>query len=282
MIKTRVALVAGLRRGWIELRQQFTTRSELVTHVVMFVFLVALIFLTRDSHGAGRGVSVGVFLLPGLLGMIFGMNGMVGIAQVLTAEREDGTLLRAKTLPGGMPAYLIGKIFAVSGAVVISAASLLIPSLLFLHGLALTPRTAVLLVVVVVAGLVATLPLGAVLGATLSSPRALGFVIIPVMGMTVISGIFFPLSALPRWLQVIGQLFPMYWLGLGTRSALLPASAALQEIHGSWRTPETLGVLLAWAFLGLAIAPMVLRRMARRESGSSVATRKEKALQRTA
>jgi ABC-2 type transport system permease protein len=39
-------------------------------------------------------------------------------------------------------------------------------------------------------------------------------------------------------------------------------------------------VLGAWAVAGLVVAPMVLRRMARRESGSSVAARREKALQR--
>ena len=35
-------------------------------------------------------------------------------------------------------------------------------------------------------------------------------------------------------------------------------------------------MLGAWAVLGLVVAPIVLRRMARRESGSSVAARREK------
>jgi ABC-2 type transport system permease protein len=39
-------------------------------------------------------------------------------------------------------------------------------------------------------------------------------------------------------------------------------------------------VLGAWALLGLLLAPIVLHRMARRESGSRVAERREKALQR--
>jgi ABC-2 type transport system permease protein len=39
-------------------------------------------------------------------------------------------------------------------------------------------------------------------------------------------------------------------------------------------------VLGVWAVVGLVLAPFVLRRMARRESGSSVAKRREKALQR--
>jgi ABC-2 type transport system permease protein len=66
------------------------------------------------------------------------------------------------------------------------------------------------------------------------------------------------------------------------RSALLPADLAAVEIGQSWRHLETLGVLGTWAIVGLVVAPIVLRRMARRESGSSVAARREKAMQRVA
>ena len=41
------------------------------------------------------------------------------------------------------------------------------------------------------------------------------------------------------------------------------------EIGGSWRTLPPSAVLLAWAVVGLVLAPILLRRMARRESGSS-------------
>jgi ABC-2 type transport system permease protein len=64
------------------------------------------------------------------------------------------------------------------------------------------------------------------------------------------------------------------------RSALLPDSAVGVELGGSWRQLETIGVLGAWAVLGLIVAPVVLRRMARRESGARVAERREKLLQR--
>jgi hypothetical protein len=68
--------------------------------------------------------------------------------------------------------------------------------------------------------------------------------------------------------------------GFRMRSALLPASMAAAEIGGSWRHLETVGVLGLWAVAGLVLAPIVLRRMARRESGSRVAERREKAMQR--
>jgi ABC-2 type transport system permease protein len=54
------------------------------------------------------------------------------------------------------------------------------------------------------------------------------------------------------------------------------------ELGDSWRHPETVGVLAVWAVGGLLVAPVVLRRMARRESGSRVAERRERALRRVA
>jgi ABC-2 type transport system permease protein len=53
------------------------------------------------------------------------------------------------------------------------------------------------------------------------------------------------------------------------------------EVGHSWRHLATFGVLSAWAVAGLVLAPVVLRRMARRESGSNVAARREKAMRRT-
>jgi ABC-2 type transport system permease protein len=103
---------------------------------------------------------------------------------------------------------------------------------------------------------------------------------LPLLGLIAISGIFYPIASMPAWLQWIAQVFPIYWLGLGMRSALLPGGAVSVELGESWRHLETIGVLGVWAVLGLVLAPVVLRRMARRESGSGVAERREKALQR--
>ena len=67
--------------------------------------------------------------------------------------------------------------------------------------------------------------------------------------------------------------------GLGMRSALLPDAMSAAEIGESWRQVETICVLGVWAIVGFVVAPVVLRRMARRESGSSVAARTERTVQ---
>ena len=70
-----------------------------------------------------------------------------------------------------------------------------------------------------------------------------------------ISGIFYPITALPDWVHPIALVFPVYWLGLGMRDALLPEAAGAAELGGechTWRRSACSGL---WAVVGLAVAP---------------------------
>ncbi|MGI8310037.1 ABC transporter permease [Saccharopolyspora sp. ASAGF58] len=269
---------AGLQRGWIEFRQTLTTPQDLWGYLFPTVILLVVMSFQRGSTVAG--FSLGAMTLPGALGMGIGFSGLITIAQQLTVEREDGTLLRAKATPDGMFGYLIGKITLIGCMSLVSLVILLVPGLVLFDGLATGVDTWLTLVWVLVLGLVATMPIGAIIGSLFANPRSLGLIMLPMMGLIAISGIFYPITGYPEWLQWIAQVFPMYWLGLGMRSALLPDGMAAAEIGESWRHLETVGVLGLWAVVGLVVAPVVLRRMARRESGSSVAARREKAMQR--
>ncbi|MDG9701383.1 ABC transporter permease [Streptomyces sp. DH37] len=271
----------GLRRGWTELRQTFTSGQDVFGYVLWTVLLIVPLFLAGDDRLEGAGISAGAFMLPSMLGMTLAFTGMMTTAQLLATEREDGTLLRAKAVPHGMVGHLVGKVVMVSGMALVSMALPFAAGVFLVDGVAQRGGgTLLTLVWVVPLGLLATLPMGAVVGSLVTSPRTVGLMMLPVMGLVVVSGIYFPLSKLPEWLQIVGQVFPVYWLGLGLRAALLPADAVAAEIGESWRHLETVGVLGAWAVAGLLLAPPVLRRMARRESGAAMAERHRKAMQR--
>ncbi|MEV0321685.1 ABC transporter permease [Streptomyces sp. NPDC050658] len=277
---TGVVLRAGLTRGLIELRQSFTNGADLLSHLLWPVLMLVVMFFMRDTAFGTSGLLLGTLALPSILGMNAAM-GMVSMSQALTAEREDGTLLRARSTPNGMRGYLVGKVVSVAGGLLADLAILLVPGLLLIDGLAVGGAGSWLtLAWVLVLGMLATLPIGAVLGSVFTSTRSQGLIQLPVLGLIAISGIFYPVTALPQWVEWTAQVFPVYWLGLGMRSALLPDGAADVEIDAAWRHWETAGVLGGWAVLGLLVAPVVLRRMARRESGSSVAERRERALRR--
>jgi ABC-2 type transport system permease protein len=272
---------AGLRRGWIELKQNFTNADSLVPTLFMIGAFLLVMVLTRSATVPGTHFSLGTTMLPSVLGMSIGVNGLATVGGLLTAEREDGTLLRAKATPNGMTGYLVGKVVSVSGIVLAGVAGTLITGALLFRGLTLSqPGTWVTLAWVLLLGLLATLPLGAVLGSLMPSARSAGLLTIGIGGIAAVSGIFYPITHLPHWLQWVGQAFPLYWLGLGMRSSLLPGSMAAVEIGHSWRHLATFAVLSGWSIAGLLLAPLLLRRMARRESGSSLAARREKAMMR--
>ena len=273
------ALQAGWRRGLIELRQTYTTSFDLWGQLFWPLAMLVVLFFLRGADF--RGTPLATLVLPSVLGVTIVFNGVVGMSGQLCVDREDGTLLRAKATPHGLAGYLTAKAVLVTGCVVVGVLLLLAPGAFLVGDLALgTPGAWLTLVWVVLLGTVATLPLGAVVGSFIPNPRLQGLLMLPVSGLVAISGIFYPITALPAWLQGVGQVFPVYWLGLGVRSALLPDEAAAVELTGSWRHLETVGVLGAWAVAGLLAALVVVPRMARRESGSAVAARREKALRR--
>ena len=272
----------GLYRGWAEFRQSLTNPQDTGFTVFFAVAVVLTLFLQRDSRVEGSSMSVAMATLPSVLGLMIAMGGFTGAAGSLTVEREDGTLLRMKTVPNGMVGYLVGRTVSVSLGALLSVLVILVPGLFLVPELARAGAMSWLtLVWVLPLGLVATLPWGVVIGSLAKTPNALfGLVMLPVMVITGISGIFYPISALPAWTQSAAQVFPVYWLGLGMRSAFLPDAAAAVEITASWRHLETLAVLGVWSAAGLLLAPPILRRIARQESGANMEARKQQALQR--
>jgi ABC-2 type transport system permease protein len=282
MNPTMSAARLGLYRGWTEFRQSLTNPQDTGFTVFFAVAVVLTLFLQRDSRVEGSSMSVAMATLPSVLGLMIAMGGFTGAAGSLTVEREDGTLLRMKAVPNGMVGYLVGRTVSVSLGALLSVLVILVPGLFLVPELARAGAMSWLtLVWVLPLGLVATLPWGVVIGSLAKTPNALfGLVMLPVMVITGISGIFYPISALPAWTQSAAQVFPVYWLGLGMRSAFLPDAAAAVEITGSWRHLETLAVLGVWSAAGLFLAPPILRRIAQQESGANMEARKQQALQR--
>ncbi|MFD7550920.1 ABC transporter permease [Streptomyces sp. NPDC059578] len=276
-----VALRAGLHRGWIEFRQNVSNSQDIWGAVFPPAVSLAVMYILRDNTVPGTDASLGSQAVPGILAMNAMLTGLMGLAIALTMDREDSTLLRAKAVPNGVLGYLTGKVVSRAAVTAASLFAVLVPASFLFGGLELGRAMSwVTLTWVLALGLFATLPLGAILGSLFNSAQSMSFTTLPLMGLVAISGVFYPINGFPDWLQWLAQVFPVYWLALGLRSALLPDELAAAEIGESWRHAETLGVLGLWAALGFLLAPVVLSRMARRESGSSVAARRAKAEQR--
>lgn len=275
------AIRTGLGRGWTEFQLSLKSPQDQGFYIFTAVLVLTYLFFNRNTEVEGTTLLYPSVAMPSMLGasMTFGL--VLGPAFALAMEREDGTLLRAKAVPHGIAGYVSGQVLSQSLGLIPSFAVILIPAFFLFDGLMHRGIGGWLTILWVVAlGLLATMPIGIIIGSLAPGVQKVStWGMLPILILFGISGIFFPIQGLWNWIQTVAQIFPMYWLGLGMRSAFLPEGAASLEIGESWRTLETVAVLGAWAVFGLLVAPVVLRRMARRQSGSQVEAARHEATQ---
>ncbi|HEY6609378.1 MAG TPA: ABC transporter permease [Candidatus Limnocylindria bacterium] len=280
MTRTLHAVRVGIDRGITGFKHLLATPSELLSQFIWNGIPLAILFLNRDTVVEGTSISFATVALPGFLGLIVAASAY-GPAYYLAADREDGTLLRAKAVPRGIVGYVTGVLTQASLETLFGMLILLIPGVILFGASADGLAGWLMFVVIVVLGLAASLPTGIVIGSVVKSPRVIGGLgLLVIGGMAAISGIFIPIQELPTWLGWIAQALPTYWIGQGFRFVFLPEAAAALEVGGTWRLPLMVVILSAWAIGGMLIAPVVLRRMARRASGASVEEARQQALQR--
>ncbi|TDD63918.1 ABC transporter permease [Actinomadura darangshiensis] len=269
----------GIRRGWAEYVHFLRSRRELVSGLIGTVGVyVLLVRWQGDTIVEGTGESQAVLMTAGFVAFALFSAGLMNLPMGISADREEGTLLRLRTVPGGTSAYLAGRavsvLLQIAGYVLLMlAAGAAFAGL----GLPSSPGDWLTLAWVLTLGTLSVVPIGAAIGALLPGPRnAASILSLPLMALMVVSGVMFPVARLPEAVQSVAQVFPLYWQGLGLRSVFLPDSMAVAEIGGSWRPAETAAVLGAWAAAGLLLAPYLLLRAARRESGTRLAERQER------
>ena len=183
----------------------------------------------------------GVF---GVMGpALFGFG--VGVAQ----ERENGWLDLKRIAPMPPGTYFAGKIaMSMLFAVLVV---LLLSLLAFAGGVRLAPERWLALV-----GLLALAPLpfctmGVLIGSAVRAPAAVAIVNLVYLPMSLLSGLWLPLSVFPPWLQAIGSWLPPR--PLAEMALSLVGVGAADWLRGSL-------LLLGWSALFLLLAGWLQRR----------------------
>lgn len=274
------AVRLGLRRGLIEFGNSLRSSQDQGFYVFTGLLTLGYLWLRRNDPVEGTDLMVPAVALPSILAALIAFGATIGPASTITMEKEDGTILRYRAAPHGLTGYFSGQLLYQSMSALPQLVVVLVPSLILFDGLVASWDRPLRLLWLVPLGLLAMLPLGLILGAVIPDTRRIGsWGMLPVLVLIGTSGIFYPVQQLWGWLQVVTQVFPLYWLGLGMRSAFLPDAAAALEVGGEWRTGTAVLVLGAWAVAGALATPPLLRRMTRRQSGSQVLQAQEAAAQ---
>ena len=210
----------------------------------MFYLLFGVLMAKSNGADAARYLlaSYGVFgvMSPGLFG--FGVS--------LALERDGGLLTFKRALPMPPGAYLLGKMLMamVAAGVVIL---LLLTMAVSLGHVALSPLQAGALLLTGMLGVLPFCALGMFVGTLIKGQGAPGMLQLIYLPMSFMSGLWFPLPMLPKFLQQIAPLWPSYHLDMVAMAAVgLNKEAILTHVL----------VLLGFAVGFLLLAARRLRR----------------------
>ena len=183
---------------------------------------------------------------------------VIPIAGNMIREREDGSLLRMKLIPGSYLAILAGKMLFFVGICVLQfylmilVGKFLLPEF-GLPSLVMGKDHLAAFLTAVCIGLAAT-AYGILVGTVFKTPnQALNFGAISIVILSAIGGIWIPLEIMPQNVQAFGRLSPMSW-GLQAINDIY-----LRNEHWTEVLPQ-LGLLLGFGLLLLGIAAWVEKR----------------------
>ncbi|MBB4917876.1 ABC transporter permease [Streptosporangium saharense] len=269
-------LSLGVRRGLIEQGTLLRDRKEAIGQLVGGVGVFLLLALWMGGNPAGGGVSMATFMAVGFTAFIVFSTGVNSLPLLIAADREEGALLRLRALPRGIPVYVTGRAVSVLCQILLQVAVMLLAGVL-VAGVRppASPQAWLTFGWALVLGALSVVPIGAALGAMMSNPKSAALVLgLPSMVLMLISGVMIPVRMLPEVVGRIAQVFPLYWEGHALRAAFLPQSAAAAELGGTWQLGTAATVMGVWTIAGMVLAPWLLRKVTREESGTRQAERR--------
>ena len=210
----RPGLYWHLRIVLLETRFQFLSSLRLPAFAVptlLFPLFFYLFFAVVFQAG-GPSLTAPTYMLAtyGVFGIlapsIFGFG--VGLAQ----ERDTGALLLKRTTPMPAAAYLFARVgtAAIFGAVVVVGLFLLAG---FAAGVELYRWQWFALAGAILAGVLPLSAIGLAIGAWAKQQAAVAVVNLVFIAMSVLSGLWFPITMLPGFLRDFANALPAYHLG---------------------------------------------------------------------
>ncbi|MBM3956885.1 MAG: ABC transporter permease, partial [Gemmatimonadetes bacterium] len=211
-------------------------------------------FQVKEVEVEGHGQGYKGFLVPGIAAMALMQGGIFGVVFSLVRFRAQGVLRRLKATPISPAHFLVGQLIT---RLIISVAQTFILLLVGAVVLGVTigqdAGSWALLAMFAVLGGALFISLGlAISGTAKNEDTAAPVSNIIAMPMMFLSGVFFPVSALPDWLSAATRHLPLTYLADGMR-AVAVERAVIGDV-----VPEILGLAI-WTAVMFAISARTFR-----------------------
>jgi ABC-2 type transport system permease protein len=223
--------------------------SAFFTFFLPILLLVLIGSVYRDE--TIEGVDAATYLVAGMLGFSVVATAFAGLAISIVIRRESGVLKRVRGTP--MPPWLyLSAVFASTAVVIALQAVTEVVIGRYLLG-AGWPASVASLVITLLVGAAAFAPLALAITGLIRGAEGSSAVINAVyLPMAFVSGTFFSVSAMPRFVEALAELLPLTYL----LRALRDVFVGTESVAGSL---GSLAVILVWGAIGLALATRTFR-----------------------
>jgi ABC-2 type transport system permease protein len=260
-------------RATTELRIFFREWDSLI-----FVFFFPTLFLLLFSALMGSmdvtqgtnapfAVNFTQYFLPGMVatGLIY--TGFQNLATQIPVERDQGVLKRLRGTPLPPAAYFAGKVIQVYVVSVVQLGLLLgVAGLLLGVPLPTDAHAWQTFAWAFALGAATCTVLGIAFSSVPRNGKSAGAVVVPVvLILQFLSGIYFPFSQIPTWVQTFSGIFPLRWMAQAMRSVFLPDFMVAQEPGQTWALGTGALVMGAWLVVGLLLALKTFRWQPRKD-----------------
>ncbi len=218
---------------------------------ISFYLLFGIVAATDHAQGFDRAkYLLATYSVFGLVG-----SSLFGLCSTIANERAQGWLELKQASPMPPAAYLLSKLFTAIAFGLIIFAILLLCGTAFGH-VHFTAAQVAKLAATVVLGVFPFAAMGILLACVVPPNAAIGFVNLIYLPMSFLSGLWFPLEGLPKWLRTIAPMWPTWHLGqLAIHDIGFPMRWSVAG-HVLW--------LAAFSIVCLGLAILLFRRSAQK------------------
>ncbi|MFE7460702.1 ABC transporter permease [Streptomyces sp. NPDC057554] len=212
------AYTALSQAGYRAYTRDRTTLFFTFAFPLIFLVVFGLIFHGQTVEQSGKPYIN--YIAPGVLSWGVGNAAVFGVGFVLMQWRRDDILRLIRMTPTPVSAVLASRYVLALGIGAVQTALFVAVAMLPSFGLQVDGRWP-LVIPVLVLGITAFLALGVIVGSYAKTPEAVAAVANCLMiPMAFLSGSFFPLDAMPGWMQDLSRVLPLRYLNDGVSGAL--------------------------------------------------------------
>ena len=246
---TQVLFLHQLRYDLLSIRRNPRAQFFILALPLLLLVTFAGLFGTEAVEVAGEQVAANRASVPGIMGLAVLTAAFMSLTMTVVAQRENGILKRRRATP--VPAVVL----VLSRAVTVTVSSVVSCGLMAFvadvaYGIHPPPGGLFPALLAVVVASLCFACCGFAVASLITSPDGAQPVLqVILLPLQMISGIYFPMSQLPDWLQHVANAFPLAHLTSALQHAWLPTGAQI-----AW---GDLGILALW---GVAMAGLAAKR----------------------